>query len=205
MALAIYTPLEPHMNAAHYITKITLNITRKYLKQGAKIIQEISKEKKSWEDLFEPTKFFEEYRSFLQISVMAKDQDDFISWKGNVESKLRKLIWFIESQGYLDRGIEVNPYPKCFEAKHGNYKFCSKYYIGFSARIDSPVSDTSQIDLNPPIRNFLELLQTYPNISKAPQFINIGCAYVSRQNISEFIKNQSKFYEVHKKVEQPKE
>jgi poly(A) polymerase Pap1 len=46
--MAIYTPLEPHMNAAHYISKITCNITRKQLKIASRTIQKINKGKKSW-------------------------------------------------------------------------------------------------------------------------------------------------------------
>jgi poly(A) polymerase Pap1 len=56
--MVILTPLEPHMNAGHYISKITSNITRKQFRIASKLIQEINKGKQSWEDLFSPLNFF---------------------------------------------------------------------------------------------------------------------------------------------------
>lgn len=63
--MVILTPLEPHMNAGHYISKITSNITRKQFKLTSKLIQEINKGKCSWQDLFKPFDFFGEYRNFI--------------------------------------------------------------------------------------------------------------------------------------------
>ena len=37
--MVIFTPLDPHMNAGHYIAKITSNITKKQLKIASKVIQ----------------------------------------------------------------------------------------------------------------------------------------------------------------------
>jgi len=63
--MIIFTPLAPHMNAGHYISKITCNVTKKQLRQASKLIQEINKGHKSWNDLFKPSDFFSEYRNFL--------------------------------------------------------------------------------------------------------------------------------------------
>lgn len=50
--MVIFTPLDPHMNAGHYITKNTSNITKRQFKLASKLILEINKDKKHWEDLF---------------------------------------------------------------------------------------------------------------------------------------------------------
>ena len=89
--MIVFTPLEPHMNAGHYIGKITCNITKKQFRLASKYIQEINKGNRNWSDLFKPFNFFEEYRNFLEISVMGQKVDDFIPWRGSVESKMRKL------------------------------------------------------------------------------------------------------------------
>jgi poly(A) polymerase Pap1 len=68
--MIIFTPLDPHMNAAHYISKTTCAITRKQFRLTSKLIQEINKGPKKWEDLFTPFDFFAEYRHFIEISVM---------------------------------------------------------------------------------------------------------------------------------------
>jgi poly(A) polymerase Pap1 len=63
--MLIYTPLEPNMNAAHYVARITCHITRKYLRLASKLIQDINKKKKRWIDLFEPTDFFNTYGNYI--------------------------------------------------------------------------------------------------------------------------------------------
>ena len=63
--MIIFTPLYPHMNAGHCISKITCNTTKKQLRLASKYIQEINKGNKSWSDLFKPLDFFSEYRNFL--------------------------------------------------------------------------------------------------------------------------------------------
>lgn len=94
--MAILTPLEPHMNAGHYVSKITSNITKKHLRQASKLVQDINKGQKKWEDLFTPFEFFQEYKNFIEISVMGDTVEDYIPWKGSVESKLRKFIQILE-------------------------------------------------------------------------------------------------------------
>jgi len=37
--MVIFTPIDPHMNAGHYISKITSNITRKQFRLASKLIQ----------------------------------------------------------------------------------------------------------------------------------------------------------------------
>jgi poly(A) polymerase len=90
--MQIYTPLEPHMNSAHYLSKITCHITRKYLRLASKLIQEINRKKKEWKDLFKPLDFFNSYNHFIEMSIMGEKLEEFILWKGNIESKIRKLI-----------------------------------------------------------------------------------------------------------------
>lgn len=53
------------MNAAHYVSRITSNITKKELKRASKVVAEISKGIGSWEYVWQPVEFFSEYRNFI--------------------------------------------------------------------------------------------------------------------------------------------
>lgn len=139
--MAIFTPLEPHMNAAHYLSRTTAANTRKQLRLASKIVQEVNKGTKTWDSLFAPLDFFAEYRNFIEISVMGERLEDYIPWKGNVESKIRKFVNFLEGQAEFAQGIEINPYPRHFPSKHQQFKFCSKYYIGIKCNPNSSVND----------------------------------------------------------------
>lgn len=47
--------------------------------------------KASWSALFEPFNFFEAYKNYLQVDIIAEDDEDLRLWKGWVESRLRQL------------------------------------------------------------------------------------------------------------------
>jgi poly(A) polymerase len=47
--------------------------------------------KTSWPALFEPFQFFEAYKNYLQVDIIAEDDEDLRLWKGWVESRLRQL------------------------------------------------------------------------------------------------------------------
>ena len=54
-------------------------------------MQEIDLNKANWSALFEPFHFFDAYRKFLVVDIVADDDDDLRLWKGWVESRLRQL------------------------------------------------------------------------------------------------------------------
>lgn len=185
--MTIYTPFEPFMNAAYGVSKMTSFITKKQLKAASLTVQEINKGKKTWKDLFEPIKFFDEYRYFLEISVMGESQEDFIPWKGTIESKLRKFVKFFEMQQDIPPDVELNPYPRSFECEHPNYKICVKYYMGLKASSNSPLIDNYDLDLSQVVKDFLNLLDNYPGIKKTPKLINVGFSCIPREKIPQSV------------------
>lgn len=60
-------------------------------------MQEIELNKAHWYSLFEPYHFFETYKNYLQVDIVAADADDLRSWKGWVESRLRQLTLKVNS------------------------------------------------------------------------------------------------------------
>lgn len=59
------------------------------------LFQEIELHKAQWSALFEPFMFFESYRNYLQIDIVAANTDDLLSWKGWVLSRLRQLTLMV--------------------------------------------------------------------------------------------------------------
>lgn len=60
-------------------------------------LQEIEINKAQWSALFEPYQFFEAYKNYLQVDIIAADADDMLAWKGWVESRLRLLTLKVKS------------------------------------------------------------------------------------------------------------
>lgn len=63
--MIIVTPMEPHMNSVHYISRTACYLTRKYLRLASKMIFDIKKNKKTWKDLVKPLDFFNTYENFV--------------------------------------------------------------------------------------------------------------------------------------------
>lgn len=118
---------------------------------------------------------------------MGESAEDYIPWKGNVESKLRKFIQILQQLSeinQLSHGLQLNPYPKAFPSKHSSFRYCSKYYIGIKCLSNSILNDFFEIDLTQSVRSFLEQLENYPQIDKAPKQINIGFSHQTNDTIS---------------------
>ena len=184
--MTIYTPFEPFINAAYVVSRITSFITKKHLKAASQLVQDINKKKKTWKDLFERVRFFDEYRYFIEISVMGENQEDFIRWKGSIENKLRKFVKFFEElqqQQEIPQYIELNPYPRSFPAKHPNYKICVKYFMGVKVNSNSPLNDNIEVDFSQLVKDFISLLDTSPGIEKTPKLLQIGFTCIPQSQI----------------------
>ncbi|KAL6285584.1 hypothetical protein ACE6H2_009974 [Prunus campanulata] len=59
-------------------------------------IEKVELFKAGWCALFEPYLFFESYKNYLQVDIVAADVDDLRAWKGWVESRLNQLTLKIE-------------------------------------------------------------------------------------------------------------
>lgn len=62
---------------------------------GFLTIQEIELNKAQWSSLFESYLFFDSYKNYLQVDIIAADADDLRAWKGWVESRLRQLTLMV--------------------------------------------------------------------------------------------------------------
>jgi poly(A) polymerase len=89
--MPIITPAYPCMNSSYNVSTSTLRVMMEQFQFGNKICQEIDISKANWSALFEPFQFFEAYKNYLQVDIIAEDGEDLRLWKGWVESRLRQL------------------------------------------------------------------------------------------------------------------
>ncbi|KAI6671865.1 hypothetical protein NL676_006750 [Syzygium grande] len=110
--MPIITPAYPCMNSSYNVSISTLRVMMEQFQFGNKICEEIELNKAQWSALFEPYMFFESYKNYLQVDVIAADADDLRSWKGWVESRLRQLTLMIERDTYGK--LQCHPYPHVY-------------------------------------------------------------------------------------------
>ena len=73
----------------------------KFLHPSPSNFQEIELNKAQWSALFEPYLFFESYKNYLQVDIIAADVDDLRAWKGWVESRLRQLTLMVDRKSVV--------------------------------------------------------------------------------------------------------
>ncbi|KAJ0007030.1 hypothetical protein Pint_29584 [Pistacia integerrima] len=93
--MPIITPAYPCMNSSYNVSTSTLRVMMDQFQYGNKICEEIELNKAQWCALFEPYLFFESYKNYLQVDIVAADVDDLRAWKGWVESRLRQLTLMV--------------------------------------------------------------------------------------------------------------
>ena len=73
----------------HMVTEATKQVIVDEFILAAKVVKDILNRILKWEDLFVEYDFFANYRRFIRIDALAKNEKDFKKWKGSVELKIR--------------------------------------------------------------------------------------------------------------------
>jgi poly(A) polymerase len=120
--------------------------------------------KLNWRDLFHEIDFFHYYSDYLEIDILATNQEDFKTWHGYVESKLRNLIKFLED--YVQ--IKVHPFPNEYKLKDIKFSFSSSFFFGIEF-VDPNSIRAEAIRYN---GNNLKLIDLRENVKKYVGSIN---------------------------------
>ncbi|CAI8599895.1 unnamed protein product [Vicia faba] len=107
--MPIITPAYPCMNSSYNVSTSTLRVMMEQFQYGNKICDEIELNKSQWSALFKPYVFFEAYKNYLQVDIVALDAVDLLLWRGWVESRLRQLTLKIERD--TNGMLQCHPYP----------------------------------------------------------------------------------------------
>ncbi|KAH0982507.1 hypothetical protein GBA52_009684 [Prunus armeniaca] len=108
--MPIITPAYPCKNSSKNVSQSTLRVMVEQFQYSNNICEKVELFKAEWCALFEPYLFFESYKNYLQVDIVAADVDDLRAWKGWVESHLSQLTLMIERDtlGML----QCHPYPR---------------------------------------------------------------------------------------------
>ncbi|KAL9935599.1 hypothetical protein V8E36_005176 [Tilletia maclaganii] len=120
--MPIITPAYPGMCATHNVSASTQAVMTLEFKRGIQVMRDMSASMTgsaeagappvTWATLFEPRRFFEEYKYYLQIIASSGSADLQLKWAGTVESRVRHLVLSTEAQP----GVKIaHPYTKSFD------------------------------------------------------------------------------------------
>ncbi|KAL5576908.1 hypothetical protein UlMin_018607 [Ulmus minor] len=179
--MPIITPAYPCMNSSYNVSTSTLRVMMEQFQYGNKICQDIELNKAQWSSLFEPYLFFESYKNYLQVDMVAADADDLRSWKGWVESKLRQLTLLIE-RNTLGK-LQCHPYPHEYI---DTTKQCahSAFFMGLQRKQGEPVQEGQQFDIRGTVDEFRHSINMYHSWKPG---MEIYVYHVRRKHIPSYV------------------
>lgn len=134
--MPIITPAYPCMNSSFNVSESTLHHMKQEFTRGDTICERLASEKASvvFDDLLQPFPFFAVYKTFLQIELSANTEEDFMSWEGWAESRLRHLVKGVELAGFCQ--LLAQPCPDSVVLPDQEKGKACAYFVGLKKRPD---------------------------------------------------------------------
>ncbi|XXG64332.1 hypothetical protein AAC387_Pa05g2314 [Persea americana] len=156
--MPIITPAYPCMNSSFNVSTSTLRVMMEQFQIGNKICEEIELNKAHWNSLFDPYLFFETYKNYLQVDIIAADADDLRSWRGWVESRLRQLTLKIERDTY--GMLQCHPYPNEYVDTSKQCSHCA-FFMGLQRKQGVRFQEGQQFDIRGTVDEFRNSVDMY--------------------------------------------
>ncbi|KAJ9692236.1 hypothetical protein PVL29_011349 [Vitis rotundifolia] len=156
--MPIITPAYPCMNSSYNVSISTLRVMMEQFQYGNKICEEIELSKAQWGALFEPYLFFDSYKNYLQVDIVAVDIDDLRAWKGWVESRLRQLTLMIERDTFGK--LQCHPYPHEYVDTSKQCSHCA-FFMGLQRKQGEIIQEGQQFDIRGTVDEFRHSINMY--------------------------------------------
>uniref|UniRef100_A0A0V0IYF0 Poly(A) polymerase n=1 Tax=Solanum chacoense TaxID=4108 RepID=A0A0V0IYF0_SOLCH len=179
--MPIITPAYPCMNSSYNVSPSTLRVMMDQFQIGNKICEDVELNKAQWPALFEHYFFFEAYKNYLQVEIVAADNGDLLAWKGWVESRLRQLTLKIERD--TNGTLQCHPYPNEFVDMSKPCPHCT-FFMGLQRQKGVKVQEGQQFDIRGTVDEFKQDVSMY---SYWRPGMDIYVSHVPRREIPAYV------------------
>jgi poly(A) polymerase len=182
--MPIITPAYPAMNSTYNVSISTLHVLKMEFARGFQISSKIEQEELPWNALFDKCDFFVKYKAYVQVEIIANNQEEHRKWEGWIESKLRFLILNLEKINNIEY---VHPYPSSFLypiTENEAILHSSSFFLGLALNIQKNSTGPKTIDLTPAVVDFTQTIKEWS--SKLPT-MDIKVRYVKRDNLPDYV------------------
>ncbi|CAM9733034.1 unnamed protein product [Chrysoparadoxa australica] len=157
--MPIITPAYPAMNSSLAVNQHSLAVIMREFARADKVCSEIVEDGgKDWGKLFGTSNFFISYSHYLAVDIMASGEVDFLTWKGYIESRLRKLLETFSWMKLPMKNLHLFPekFAQCCCGGIGGElpAHCLCYFIGFE--LDKMRMKGKKLDLTASFARFEE-------------------------------------------------
>ncbi|KAJ9537442.1 hypothetical protein OSB04_030175 [Centaurea solstitialis] len=179
--MPIITPAYPCMNSSYNVSASTLRVMVEQFHFGNKVCEEIELNKANWSALFEPSLFFESYKNYLQVDIIAADANDLLSWRGWVESRLRLLTLKIERD--TEGMLQCHPFPNEYVDTSKPCSHCA-FFMGLQRQPGVKVQEGQQFDIRATVDEFKQGVNSYNHWRPG---MDIFVSHVRRRQLPAYI------------------
>eukprot|EP01135_Chromosphaera_perkinsii_P003758 Nk52_evm4s255 gene=Nk52_evmTU4s255 len=198
--MPVITPAYPSMNSTYNVSQSTLKLMKDEFERGVDVTFKIENGELEWESLFEKSTFFSDYKNYIEVIAIGKEEQSFRLWCGTIESKLRHLVGKLEQVSSIEYAI---PHPTSFDhptnpkgketaeadevsaaEESGNLSWKHSFYLGL---VISKVNQegTQKVDLYSVVQSFKELVKGWEKFDNETMAIDISS--VKRSKLPEFV------------------
>ncbi|XP_047958923.1 nuclear poly(A) polymerase 4-like isoform X7 [Salvia hispanica] len=178
--MPIITPAYPCMNSSYNVSSSTLRVMAEQFQFAKEICEDIELNKLQWNALFEHYLFFESYKNYLQVDIIASDLDDLRSWRGWVESRLRQLTLMIERD--TTGKLQCHPYPHDYVDSSKQCAHCV-FFMGLQRKQGEVIQEGQQFDIQGYKRSRHTRSLSQQQVEKNSSEGNEGCRPESAERI----------------------
>ena len=127
--------------------------------------------------LFEGNDFFKQHANYLQVNIIGTNEDEYRSWFGFCEARLRLLIGGLESP---TAGVRAYPFAKFFHWRgEDDNKYVASFFIALR------FADTAKrVDLGPLVKDYLQLVNDWEGRGEG---MDMTVHLVAKQNLPSFV------------------
>jgi poly(A) polymerase len=157
--MPVITPAFPAMNSTHNVTETTKRILLDEFRRGYEVVKSVERDRSSWNEVHAPFPYFQQFRHFLWLEIVAKTEEVYQKFSGWVESKLRILTKQLESVG----GMIIHPNPEQYSLRGSDPEWplgCGMF-IAMAFFKDQGAFIGQTIDLRPALSQFVDVINQW--------------------------------------------
>jgi len=175
--MPIITPCYPPMNSSYNVGEPQLRRLRDELGRASKLCEAVLAGQKTWDVLFKGNDFFKQHANYLQVNIIGTNEDEFRSWLGICEARMRLLIAGLESPS---AGVNAYPFAKFFQRQDGD-KYVSSFFIALRfARSRT----AKRVKLGPLVTEYLQVVNSFEGRGSG---MDLTIHLVSKSDLPSFV------------------
>ncbi|XP_059441061.1 nuclear poly(A) polymerase 1-like [Corylus avellana] len=178
--MPVITPAYPYSNSSYNVSLSTQCVMKEEVERGRDICEAVEGSKTDLISLFDPFHFFSAYKNYLQIDITARNHDDFMSWKGRVDSRLRLLTMKVDRDTHGQ--LQCHPHPDGFLDKSKQFRCC--YFVGLKRKHIVRDQKGEPFDIRSTIEEFKNCVGMYTSVKPG---MLIGVSHKKRSDIPLFV------------------